>query len=130
MKPDASFATPAKLGPSFPQYSGNAALDTEGRLQCPTCTSHYLHHGEIIVQNRAGEDDDGTEFRIHRQAVQVVARKSNDIPYRRDNLKITFSCEVCHKYEKTLHIIQHKGHTYIEWSKDSFKKPKHDWEDD
>lgn len=102
-------------------------------LICPECGQSLLHQQSVVTEFR--EREDGVATRVstsdgHESAVVRVEKKVKDVAGRRDNIYITFVCEVCYSqaYDdyvngKTnvqggkfcLHIQQHKGSTYFRW---------------
>jgi hypothetical protein len=96
----------------------NKQFDDDG-LECPACGCNNLHHGGVVLYNRAEDDE----------YVTVITAKGNnvsltDVPnrsvanpsLRRHGMRINFYCEQCDdNYE--LCIAQHKGTTYLHWEK-------------
>jgi len=98
-------------------------------LCCPNCGGEYLHHTTIEVFNRKHEDSwhglhciiDDTKIRA-----DIDASKGNPSE-RRNGIKIKFWCEYC-GLSTWLHILQHKGNTYIGWSPVSFTENNREME--
>ena len=88
-------------------------------LKCPSCGESNLHQGAVNVWNRAQEDSntglaaciDGQEGYVGKDE-----RMTGNPSFRRDGMTIDFSCEHC-EGGRTLAIFQHKGTTYLKWTK-------------
>lgn len=88
-------------------------------LCCPHCGGNYLHQHTTLVYDRREDDP-----RVRRTIVASGAVSSTDIDNResgnpsdrRQGLSIFFECEFCRRDDLKLHIYQHKGNTFVEWS--------------
>lgn len=92
--------------------------DGNQELLCPDCGNNYMHHLEIHVTTRDGEDQGGTIATIAQDGSTSLRRVgATQIPGRRDSLQISFWCEACGEDapQKILQILQHKGNTEIGW---------------
>jgi hypothetical protein len=99
---------------------------SDGMLQCPRCTDHYLHQSDVMVFNRK-EDAEKVHLTsvIKDEPMVTVADVDNNTSLnpsgRRQGLLIDFRCESCdgeNKSKVTLAIYQHKGSTYFDWRQD------------
>jgi hypothetical protein len=125
-------------------YSPQVGIDCDS-LRCPRCGNQWLHHHDIAIWSRDEEDGPGTLTEIRDGAVLVTRQAANEIPHRRDTIRITFGCEMCGDEFLTcdesdrytaecgdcpvaaecragnrpthlvLEIEQHKGHTQLRW---------------
>lgn len=94
----------------------------ESKLACPSCKNHdgMTHHEHVEVYIRHGDSwhAPGTRYSINRRTVVTDADMTNNPSYRRDGIRIYFSCENCGAgqedmpYNEIL-ISQHKGNTLI-----------------
>ena len=103
-----------------------------GALVCPSCGGSNLHHEAVHVWSRHGEDaTKGTYVRADGKSscVESDAPMDGNPSRRRDGLTIEFSCEACsgapvgasrnpsdEPQKHCLHIVQHKGTTYLSWN--------------
>jgi hypothetical protein len=91
-------------------------LDNQ-ELKCPHCSSTFLHHGRVVIYDRA--EDQSRLCRIiieNRTARQewIENHCSGNPSARRDGLAVAFWCEGCGgTYELT--IAQHKGVSLVDW---------------
>ncbi len=93
--------------------------DIPDALICPHCGGNYLHQGTVVVYDRHEDAD-----KVRRTIVNQGAVSSTDIDNntsgnpssRRHALTVFFECEFCQRDDLQLHIIQHKGNTFVEWS--------------
>lgn len=88
-------------------------------LVCPHCHNDWLHHFDVKVFWREGEDSKNglvVETRPGHLKTDSTGncQRRNPSP-RRDGLTIDFACENCTSLV-TLSIYQHKGQTFSEWS--------------
>ena len=104
-----------------------------GALLCPSCGGSNLHQMAVHVWERHTEDAaQGTYTCADGKAsrVELNAAMAGNPSRRRDGLTIEFSCESCNGYpvgaernpadsqpNQCLHIVQHKGTTYLSWNK-------------
>jgi hypothetical protein len=91
---------------------GNSNDDNEKMLVCPVCGDEYMHHGNVRIFSRFGEDKDGLQVDVS-NSVKVEPVRSGAIPGRRDAIHISFTCE--NGCASLLQIMQHKGNTFFEW---------------
>lgn len=85
-------------------------------LICPYCGSEFLHHDEVTVYNRRGEDaQEGLVARIQGSGVMLKTSQEGNPSSRRSGLTIHFWCEGC-EHIPVLTIVQHKGVTFVEWA--------------
>lgn len=101
--------------------------DCMPRLTCPRCgDGGGLHHYVIRVHERVapcGEDGDGIETSVCGRIVTTRPVSEQKIAGRRNSIMIGFWCEHCDHGEPcgraplVLAITQHKGSTYIGWSR-------------
>lgn len=104
----------------------NVALDEQSVATCPSCGGNNLHHAKTVVYHRLREDGEAVKTEVHMEGVNrvLVPDAAVNSP-RRDGVMIEFWCENCHAVDADdpprkmcmieLHIIQHKGCTYIKW---------------
>lgn len=94
-------------------------LTDEGNctLICPKCGNMNLHHGAVLVYERAGEDGPVTRYTLNQATLTVDQNAEGNPSSRRDGIRIGFTCEEC-GWVPTLAIEQHKGSTYISWMED------------
>lgn len=94
-------------------------------LLCPCCGGEYLHHESVKVYDR-NEDAKQTRVTMVGSTIAVAttdSERSGNPSSRRDGLSIDFWCESCSGYDENkppaktmrLHILQHKGNTYLRW---------------
>lgn len=85
-------------------------------MRCPVCKGVNLHHTDVEVFMRRGEDAcHGLHTRITNDGTTVDSSMEANPSRRRDGLIIHFRCEAgCHS---ELHIAQHKGETQLSWGK-------------
>jgi len=90
-------------------------------LSCPRCGSNNLHQIRVEVGFRREEDEpESTIVTVNKGGFETRLGRIAD---RRDDLRITFSCESCDTDDDwleaegklELRIWQHKGTTYMEW---------------
>ncbi len=83
---------------------------------CPSCGQRNLHQGRVEFWN--GHDfTSGLGFKavVEHDIVKVEADvKTSDSMWRRQLLRINFSCENC-PARPVLFLGQHKGTTYMGW---------------
>lgn len=86
-------------------------------LHCPRCGADTLHHGEVVVYDRAEDQPTCVKTSIFAGQVSVDPRASNALnpSSRRHGLTIQFACESCGEAPIILKIAQHKGSTRIGW---------------
>lgn len=95
---------------------GGGVTDSFGCLVCPACGHNHLHHGAVVINNRASEDQPGVVVEVAGQAMTAHPSLPADFAGRRNDLRIAMSCEQCGPIGELV-IRQHKGSTYIEWKK-------------
>jgi hypothetical protein len=87
-------------------------------LYCPKCKGGHLHQTSTEAHYRRVEDGESYAVKTSGVKTETFVDKdgaSNPSP-RRDSSKIHFWCEQCDA-KVSLAIIQHKGETYIGWTK-------------
>lgn len=98
------------------KLSGNGSTTS---LACPICGEDGgLHHGRIVVFDRAEDDPHILRTIVDDEAVQtaVVTNKDSGNPsLRRHGMTVDFSCEFGHEWVLT--IAQHKGQTFFGWQR-------------
>jgi hypothetical protein len=102
----------------------------QGALVCPTCKGHNLHQGAVHVWQRYTEDATTGTYTCadHKSSrVETEADMEGNPSRRRDGMTIEFECESCFgqptphanpadQKKNYLHIVQHKGTTYLSWN--------------
>lgn len=95
-------------------------------LVCPKCNNEYLHHDRVNIFDRPEDAEVVRKTSVGIESVSVanVDNSTSGNPSgRRDGLSIDFWCETCGDAEsedrikeyKRLHILQHKGNTFLRW---------------
>ena len=101
--------TEIKLTTDIPEWTA---------LHCPVCDEPNLHQSTLRVFDRQ-EDADFTRITQVSHAEVVVKTVASDDcgnpSSRRQGLSIDFWCEHCNDRPLTLHILQHKGTTFLRW---------------
>ena len=110
-------------------------IDTEtghNALLCPQCGGNNLHQGAVHVWQRSSEESKTGAYSCAdhaRSNVQYDADMGGNPSLRRDGMTIEFECENCNgappphenpafaERKSYLHIVQHKGTTYLSWNK-------------
>lgn len=92
----------------------NAGFTHSDSITCPQCGGAYLHHGEVVVYDRAGEDATTGSITSNETGQKKDAYMGRNQSPRRGGLTIKFDCEECDA-EPILAIVQHKGSTYVYW---------------
>ena len=90
--------------------------DSKETLVCPHCGFDHLHHRTVVRYDRNCEDAvNGRIVRVADESVLIVdnAEMTENLSPRRGSVSITFDCEGCGR-ESRMHIIQHKGQTFLE----------------
>lgn len=120
-----------------------AGLSRDGALLCPNCGGENLHHEAVIANFRTAEDHAGYRRSIarnHETMTLPLAADSHLFEGRRDDVVIHFWCEECSgpdapdetetpediaasRRRYLLHIVQHKGRTFVFWSSRNFTIP-------
>ncbi len=95
-------------------------------LDCPACGGNYLHHEGIMYYNRNEDSETGDlvslqeifdNDKLNFISSHVTNAEMKRCPSpRRGGMDIIFSCECCSAKPK-LSIYQHKGQTFIEWTR-------------
>jgi len=88
-------------------------------LLCPYCGGNNLHQGTVVVYDRNEDADKVRRTIVNQGAVssaEIDNNTSGNPSLRRHALTIFFECELCQHADLQLHIIQHKGITFVEWS--------------
>jgi len=96
-------------------------------LHCPNCGYERLHYATVEIFNRRCEDKwyglhcviDGTNMEVD------IDASTGNPSERRNGIKIKFLCENC-GCSTWLHILQHKGSTFIGWNPVSFSEDRVD----
>ncbi len=91
-------------------------------MQCPNCRSSFTHQEYVEVFFREAEDAGGIHTTAKQDGTFIDRNMENNPSWRRDGLRIHFSCESCHCNEDDkdnppyhyLDIYQHKGKTFFE----------------
>jgi hypothetical protein len=100
-------------------------------LLCPQCGGNNLHQGAVHVWQRSNEDSENGTYVCAQNSISQVqfdANMGGNPSRRRDGMTIEFECENCgggpvpHQNpadtkKSYLHIVQHKGTTYLSWDK-------------
>ncbi len=100
----------------------SAKIDQEGipdTLCCPHCGGNYLHQSTVLVYNRREDEDKVTRTIINQGAISstTIDNDTSGNPSRRRHaLTVFFECEFCQHADLQLHILQHKGNTFVQWS--------------
>lgn len=91
----------------------------ESPILCPKCGNDNLHHGEVQVWNRQGEDKAGKKTIVFPDGGQNTLAVEADRGFagRRSDVRMKFNCEQC-PMTSWLYIIQHKGSTLLRWAED------------
>ena len=92
------------------------AKDDSTNLLCPACQGSYLHHGTVIVYDRASEDAPSYAIVVDREGALLTegAEATRNPSSRRHGVAIRFECENCDTVSE-LTLAQHKGCTHLEW---------------
>lgn len=90
-------------------------IGNDNVLHCPACGEIYLHHVEVEVWDRKPKTDESIVTKCSTRGA-TIKRKA---PFfssgrERNGMRIKFWCECCHA-ESVLDLVQHKGHTLMEW---------------
>lgn len=94
------------------KYSNNT---NSAAVCCPYCDDAYLHHNDVAIYNRAGEDSyHGLAIHAKFDSVTINDDMAGNPSGRRNGLMIHFECENCSRTSK-LALYQHKGVTYLHW---------------
>jgi hypothetical protein len=94
---------------NYVKYADNAAV------RCLYCDDDYLHHNDVAIYNRAGEDSNhGLAIYAKSDSVTINDDMAGNPSGRRNGLMIHFECENCSRTSK-LALYQHKGVTYLHW---------------
>lgn len=90
--------------------------DAEITVECPTCNNEAMHQGNVEVYHRYDDawDADGTHAVIDAYGVVHVDRNMRGCNSRRDEVRITITCERCSR-PAVMQIVQDKGYTRIRW---------------
>jgi hypothetical protein len=86
-------------------------------LCCPECDSEFIHQGEVVVYDRAEDEEVTRVTYVHGGCIISDREESatDDNPSaRRHGMAVNFSCEECYARSQ-LTIAQHKGKTFIGW---------------
>lgn len=112
----------------------------DGVLMCPNCGEGYMHHLVVDVFMRPVEDGDSERTTLMHDVGVVACLPSENPSYRRDGVRIAFSCEFC-TYRTTedgevdttiprrffvMKIVQHKGNTFMDWDNKAILVPHGD----
>lgn len=89
-------------------------INDRNELLCPRCGGGNLHHGLIEAHERNEDSGPGVKVVIDGTHLQAYPVPANDMPWRRNQLVITFRCEGCEECS-SLEIRQHKGSTIVQW---------------
>ena len=93
----------------------NAGRTPYFELQCPLCNSTHLHHEVVnIFQRKEDKETTYISANTNDNTIFIIPSYNKNISARRGGVEIIFSCEECHK-DSSLHVIQHKGTTYMGW---------------
>lgn len=90
-------------------------------LFCPRCGENYLHHGSIVVYDRAEDQPLTIKTTVNGLSTKsevVGSRQCSNPSSRRDGIVIRFECEACSTPGSApleLTIAQHKGETHLAW---------------
>lgn len=92
--------------------------DTYPMLGCAACGCEYVHHFEVDVFTRHGEDNDrGIAVHIGMRGIPSVttdtSERAGNPSSRRSGLVVRFWCESCEAIS-ALELAQHKGVTFID----------------
>jgi hypothetical protein len=90
---------------------------TGDHLTCPHCRGEYLHHGRVIIYDRAEDASRVTKIDVwdHSAWITKVDNKDSGNPsLRRRGLTMQFYCEECDTTSE-LTIAQHKGASLVGW---------------
>jgi rubredoxin len=98
--------------------------DYENNLQCPSCGYHFLHHREVLINDRTEDSEEGKSLWVggigdmNSNSLQIKYLEASTMIYnpspRRSGIAIEFDCECC-SAKPILGIYQHKGSTLVEW---------------
>jgi hypothetical protein len=113
----------------------------DGVLLCPNCGEGCLHHVAVDAFTRSVEDGDSDRISASREPAVAACMPADNPSRRRDGVRVAFSCEFCEsKFMQSggidtamprrifaLHIIQHKGNTFMEWSERALLVPHVDY---
>lgn len=83
-------------------------------LTCPHCGGTHLHHQQVTVYSRPGEDGPSYAVRVQDATVEWATPVNGNPSARRGGVAILFRCEDCAVMHE-LALAQHKGTTYLEW---------------
>ncbi len=86
-------------------------------MHCPVCGHDCTHHERVDVYQRDSEDaKTGTHLSIDGTHVYTSRSMQDNPSYRRNGLRIYFSCESCGPdYPHfSVTMVQHKGRTFFE----------------
>jgi uncharacterized C2H2 Zn-finger protein len=95
-------------------------VDNDGELECPVCSSTFMHQMAAETYFRNTEDSLSGVLTVSAARAAVAdndaSLESNPSP-RRDGIRILFKCENCHPVvgSHSMTVVQHKGHTIIGW---------------
>jgi transcription elongation factor Elf1 len=106
-------------------------FEDDKALLCPLCGGNNLHQCAVHVWQREEDSETGTYTCANNAAsnVQFDADMGGNPSRRRSGLTIEFECESCNgapppfqnpadsSTKSYLHIVQHKGTTYLSWNK-------------
>lgn len=96
-----------------------------GTLLCQHCGYDYMHQFEVQVFERGEDQANGLAVTVngHVTVHKKVGHKDGNPSYRRQGVRILCWCESCVNVT-AIHIVQHKGVTYLEAHRSDRKAPQ------
>lgn len=97
-----------------PKFSSESCSDDCVVLCCPKCNGDYVSSYFANAYFRESEDSPtGTRVEAFLGDVKVKTSMEGNPSPRRDGFSIGFVCEECGYKDFCLHILQHKGRTFL-----------------
>jgi hypothetical protein len=101
------------------EFTNGSVIDpcNSDNVKCPVCGMGSMHQHDVKVYYRHREDGPTNRIAVVATTVAFNVVEDEENPsLRRDGLAIKMECEGC-RSELELAVWQHKGGTYLGWSK-------------